>query len=108
MTHKTNWIERIRNAVATAAEIDHMVNISGVADEVFAAHPEVSFLETEQTVLAFAELSGAPMVFDRGRTSHVIRGLVMDFVDEDGDDIIDVQPLTATRNGNDPSTGNVE
>lgn len=90
MTANSKWIESVRDRVVRAADVDRMVNVPVIASELSAAHPGVPLIEIEQAVLGFADLSGVGILFDRGQASIAMsRGVVVEFVDEDGDEIAD-------------------
>lgn len=106
MTKPNRWIGTVRDLVTEAAASVGTVNVPVIAQDVYALHPQVPLLEIEQAVLAFADVSGAAIVFDRGQKTSLPRSLVIEFVDTDHDEISDDQPGVYALNGSDPSVGN--
>lgn len=94
MTHK--YAEEIRRLVTDAAASNGIVNVPAIAGQIHLQDPAQSLFEIEHLVLAFAELSGVPIVFDQPRAPLAYtNGLMLEFVTETDDQIVDVaqQPL---------------
>lgn len=91
MSHK--YTNEVRRLVTTAAVVDGMVNVPVVARQIHNEHPTDHLFEIEQLVLGFAELSGVPIVFDGSSyASRFHDGLMLEFVNENDDDIGGVHP----------------